>query len=307
MPSTLGDPSEMGLFLLQKTTIIANPKAGSGRAERHAIDLECLLQERGVSATRVVPRTSIEARTVAKDAILAGSECLVVAGGDGSLRNILDIVANSTAALALLPTGRGNDFAKAVCGKITPERMAASIAAGQTIPVDLGSVNGKPFATVAGCGLDAEVGRLTADGSAVAGIGGYLIQALKSIRTFKGYPVRVEVDGKLVSDGDTTLVACANIETYGGGFRIAPGADFADGKLEVCVVKQVGRLEALGLLPRLAIGQHLDHPAVTMMLGSEIHIESTDPLFAMVDGEVADPVPLDVAVQPAALRVVALV
>ena len=289
---------------MQKITIISNRTAGRGRAERRARALEHLLREAGLSPSSHATESADEARGIARSAVAEGCECLVIAGGDGSLRNLLDLIAGTHTALAVLPTGRGNDFSRGVGLASSCARLARSIVEEQTRYVDLGCVNGTLFGTVAGCGLDAEVGRLTAGGSTWGGTAGYLTQALKSIRTFRGFSMRIQVDGIVVHEGDTTLVACANTSTYGGGFRIAPGADPTDGKLDVCVVRRVKRIEALGLLPQLALGNHLGHPSVRFFHASEVRIDSPEPLTTMADGEVIGTVPMKVTVKPQALRVV---
>lgn len=290
---------------MERIHIIANPKAGKGRAVGKAERLAALLTAAGAVAHVDVPGSRQEAVAHAGEAVDAGCDCLVVCGGDGSLAGILDLAARSDTALGVLPAGRGNDFARGLGAGGSCEALVAAVGRGRTRPVDLGAVDGQSFATVVGCGLDAEVGRAAIGGTAVGGMAGYVIEALRHLRTFRGFAMCLEVDGRVVHDGDTTLVACANTSTYGGGFRVAPGADPADGRLDVCVVRGVGRFEAASLLPQLAIGTHVGHPAVSLFAASEVRVTAAEPLVALADGEVAGQVPFTVTVRPGALRVVA--
>ena len=131
----------------------------------------------------------------------------------------------------------------------------------------------------------------------------YLAQALRSIRTFSGYSVRVEADGVLLFEGNASLVACANTTTYGGGFRVSPGADHTDGLLDLVVVEQVGRLEALSLLPLLALGQHAGHPKVSIRHAREVRVSGPESIPSLADGEIVDTFPVQIGVLPKVLRV----
>lgn len=294
----------MGPFLLRQITLISNASAGGGRAGRRARDLANRLVSRELSVDHHPTNSADEARQVVLDAVASSCECLCVAGGDGTIRNVLDLVASTDTPLAVLPSGRGNDFVRAIGGPSSVDRVAQAIQCMAIRRVDLGAVNGSLFATVAGCGLDAEVGRLTEGGSAFGSTAGYLVQAIRSISSFSGYVIRVEVDGRVVWDGDTTLVACANTSTYGGGFMIAPGADPTDGLLDVCVIKRVSRIKALSLLPQLAVGEHTGHPDVTFYQGESVRITSEELLHAVADGDVVGQIPLQITTRASVLDVI---
>jgi len=289
---------------VDRTIIISNRLAGKGKDWRAIERLRDLLLDRGVSVETHVPESAENAREITRVAVSSGIGYVVISGGDGSLQNILDVVAGTDSALAALPAGRGNDFVRGLSMPRSIDGLALSILNRQFRTVDVGCVNNTFFGTIVSCGLDAEVGRLTAGGSAFGGMVGYLIQALKSIRSFEAYPVKVEVDGRVVADGEMTLVACANTPTYGGGFRVAPGASPTDGKLDICIVCRVSRIKALSLLHLMAIGQHPGHPEVTFLSGQEIRIETADPLIALADGEVIGQTPLEISVKRRSLRVV---
>jgi diacylglycerol kinase (ATP) len=289
---------------MQRTVIIPNRVAGRGNAVRASTRLRDLLHAQGGTVEVCEPDSAESARSLVRGAVSEGVGCVVIAGGDGSLQNIFDLVADTDTVLAAIPTGRGNDLVRGLSMPLSCEKLAKSILEERSRRVDLGCVNRKLYGTIACCGLDAEVGRLTAGGSDFGGMTGYLIQALKSIRSFCGYAVRIEVDGRVLADGEMTLVACANTATYGGGLCVAPGADPADGRLDICIVRRVSRFKALGLLPQMAIGEHPGHPEVSFHSGYEIRIETPDPLHALADGEVIGQTPLEVSTKHQVLRVV---
>lgn len=299
-----GSSDDGPLLRMHTTAIISNAQAGRGRALNQSRILQNMLEGDGRAVHLYQPGSSAETRDIAGDVIADGVDCVVIAGGDGSVSDVLDLVAGTESALAVLPQGRGNDFVRGMGLPRSCGDLAQSIVQGQTRFVDLGSANGKLFGTVASVGLDAEVGRLAAKGSSLGGMSGYLVQAFRSLRSFRGYPMRVTVDGDLVADGEMTLVACANTSTYGGGFCVAPGACPEDGRLDVCVARRVSRLQALGLMAQLAVGEHPGHTDISMFSASEVVIESLDPLVGLADGEVVQGMPFVVSLKQDALRLV---
>ena len=101
------------------------------------------------------------------------------------------------------------------------------------------------------------------------------------------------------------MVAFANGPTYGGGLRIAPAADFADGQLDVCFVRQVGKARLLQLMPRVFSGRHVNLPEVEYFKVSSLRLETDVPLDVYADGEFVCRTPVEVSVVPRALRVIA--
>ena len=91
----------------------------------------------------------------------------------------------------------------------------------------------------------------------------------------------------------------------GGGMRIAPDARVDDGLLDVCIVRGVGRLAFARSFPRVFRGAHTTHPAVVMLRGATVRIESGDAPRLLVDGEVMGVAPADFTVEPLAATVMA--
>ena len=289
---------------MPKILIIANPASGNGGAIHRAGKLAHILSKSGCQVDCEAPGSLCESQTLVGEASSNGTDVVVVAGGDGTVCSVLDQLRDTETCLAVLPSGRGNDFVRGVGLPRTVRELAGAILESRTKRIDLGEANGTLFGTVTTCGLDAEVGQLTAGGSSLGGSSGYLLQAVRSIRSFKGYDLMLEVDGVPVFEGEATLVACANTPTYGGGLRVAAGADPTDGRLDVCVVGRVSRLGAFGLLPMLALGQHVSHPVVRTLGGYDIRIHTDGSVPMLVDGEPADASCLDVGVCQGTLRVV---
>ncbi len=100
------------------------------------------------------------------------------------------------------------------------------------------------------------------------------------------------------------LVSVANNASLGGGMRIVPHADLADGILDVFIVHPLSRIGLLRVFPKVFAGEHVDHPAVEFVQASRVRIEADD-IIAYADGERIGPLPIDVEVVPGALSVFA--
>ncbi len=94
----------------------------------------------------------------------------------------------------------------------------------------------------------------------------------------------------------------ANGSHYGGGMKIAPGADPTDGCLDLVVVGDLGRIELLRWLPTVYRGTHLANPKVTARRARTVDIATVEPLPVHLDGECIAASPVRFSVCPRALR-----
>lgn len=284
--------------------MIANPAAGGGRGMRVAERGVAALQQAGQNVDLRPTDRPGQAAELAREALRQGAERLIVCGGDGTLRELLPALAGSGCPLGLLPFGTANDLAR---GLGIPRRFKEAISVlleGQVQTIDLGSLNDRPFCTVATCGFDAEVNHAVSTRQVpFSGTPGYLWAAL---RRFSGYaPPPVHLRGEFGEyRGCPLLVATGNTSSYGGGMKIAPLADPGDGALDVCIVERVSTPTLLRVLPRIFWGGHTTHPAVRVERTTWLDIETEQPQILYADGDFAGTTPARIRVLPAVLDVV---
>ena len=288
-------------------TLIANPAAGGGRARRLAEHGRRRLRQAGVDAALAWTQRRGQARELAAAAVDRGSPVAVVCGGDGTVSEVLPELAGRETRLGLLPAGTCNDLARSLGVPTSPEPALRLLADGRSRPIDLGRCGRRWFATVASFGFDAEVGEAVAAGrSPFPGTAGYLYAALRHLRTYR--PPRVRLRGDFgVREQEVFLAAAANTACYGGGMRICPQADPADGRLDVCLVDgSISRGEVLAMLPRIFRGGHVRSPAVHMLRSSWVEIEPLDGGSATLraDGEHLAETPAVLRASHHALRVI---
>ena len=247
---------------------------------------------------------------------------------------------NACAALAILPAGTGDDFARGLAGgRRAPldawtARLVAHCRSVARDPVDVESVAGsRPSETTrsvdvlwgsadegahrficlngATLGIGAEVaGRVAAQGDALRRLSGearFAWAAVQSLAAWRVVPARVSLDGALWVEGELNLVAVANGPFSGGGMKFAPEASVADGLLDVVTVRGISRAGLVRELARVHSGGHLANPKVKLERGSHVRVETIneeDSLAIEADGDVRGRTPVELRVLHAAMRVV---
>ncbi len=243
-------------------------------------------------------------------ALREGASCVAVAGGDGTVNEAVNGyigVARGGQALAVIPLGSGNDFAK-MLGAGSDWRLACDrIAEGRRRRVDAGRCNGRVFANGIGAGFDAQV---ALEANRMPWLRGNAVYGAALARTlllrYATPQARVVHDGGVI-EGPVTMLAAANGTTYGGAFRIAPQADIADGLLELMVADRLSRAGILGFIPHVLRGTHVGRPGVTLVRSRRINVDFETPLAVHADGEIIarNATRLEIEVLPGALNVAA--
>jgi diacylglycerol kinase (ATP) len=246
---------------------------------------------------------------LAAQAAQRGDDLLAVLGGDGTAHLAAQAVAGTGTALAVLPSGSGNDLAAALGIPADPVQAAARVAealrSGQRRTIDLGRLSsGTCFATVLCTGFDASVNARANAMRWPAGPRRYDLAVLAELAMLRPRPVRVHADGAEV-ELEAILVAVGNGPCYGGGLRICPNATLTDGLLDVIAIAAVSRRRLLRVFPRLRVGGHIDEPEVTVLRGATVCLEGFPGWPVYADGEPQGTLPVTVHCEPGALTVVA--
>jgi diacylglycerol kinase family enzyme len=269
------------------------------------------------------------------------TDAIVLFGGDGTLHRHLPQLVNLHLPVLIVPRGSGNDFARSVNIRSFRQALAAwqrfCEGGANSRTVDLGLItplpNGSPnsarldtpafsfcvpnksyyFACIGGVGLDAEIARRASDFPRwVRSHGGYVLALPRALARFKPRQTTILVSGN--GNGNhfeprysqpTFLAAFANTPVYGGGMRIAPRAEMDDGHLDICVVKKLRKLKLLSLFPTVYFGRHLKIPEVDYFRASRLRIDTERAANVFADGEYVCRTPIEVAVAPKALTVIA--
>lgn len=292
----------------QRVFVILNPAAGRGRARRAWATVEPALRDAGLAFEEVVEERPKLAIGLAADAARAGFDVIAAVGGDGTVHEVANgIMAAAVTpqpALAIIPGGTGNDFARGVGIPKDPLAAGRLLLNGARRRVDIGRVNDRYFVSISGVGFDAEVAaRVNGWPKWIGGTSVYVAAILNMLVAYRCVPTRVTVDGA-EQQLRMFLIAAANTPWYGGGMYMAPDANPDDGALEIIMARDLGKIETLGLLPKVFSGAHLRHRKVTHQSAREVRVESDAPLAIHADGETVGRVPALFRIVPRGLEII---
>jgi len=287
--------------------IVFNPNAGRGRALRDEGHLSAALRHHGLQYVLVRTARGGHARALAADAAQSGRySAVVAAGGDGTINEVVNGLLGSDVALGVVPLGTGNDFCKILDLKPSrPDQAVRRLVEGAALPVDVGVANGRAFINGLGCGLEAQTTVEALRLTRLRGFAVYVLALLRALRSYRAPVMRVRLDGETV-EYPMLAVSAGNGRCVGGGFWITPAAEIDDGRLDVCLIRDMPLHDIVRHLPKLLNGTHVGIPQVRMARVTDLVIESTAPVPVHVDGELlgTDLTRVEVTTLPGALRLI---
>ena len=294
----------------ETVSLFLNPTAGRGRAGRRMSRICEILETAGVAFDLFQSRAIRDLESQVSSLLSAGARRIIVAGGDGSVHEAVNGImqAGANAQLGVIPTGTGNDFAKACSIPLDWELATAQLAnrllaGNEPRRIDVGRMNDRFFANGAGIGFDAKVTRLAQSYRWPIGDLVYLYAIFRC--TVDGIETpRVTISaGDLNWSGPVTLVNISNGAWIGGMFHIAPPASNNDGELNLLIVDPVSRLRITSLIPKLIRGSHMQETEITHVNVKKLSIETSAVMPSHFDGEVGEPgTKFDVEILPGALE-----
>ena len=294
--------------MIDDIAVLANPAAGRGR---HRDLLSAALRVLGTTGRRVrvlEAHSGEQAEQACHEAVAGGAAAVVAVGGDGTVHRALQAVADRPVGFGIVPAGTGNDFAAGTGvppGPAAAEAIAAALRAGRDHRFDLARATladggTRWFGAVLAGGFDALVNERANRMRRPRGPRRYDLAILLELARLRPYAYALELDD--VDHGFTgTLVAVGNCPSYGGGLRILPAADPADGLLDVVVAQPLGLAALARLKPRLRRGTHVTDPRVRTFRAKRVRLKA-DGIVGYADGERVGPLDLTITCVPGAVR-----
>jgi diacylglycerol kinase (ATP) len=286
--------------------IILNPYSGRYTGRQRWPEARSALDAVGFVYDLAMTERPGHARELARDAALAGCSPIVVAGGDGTVGEVVNGLADAAedgrplGPLGILPVGTANDIVDTLG---IPRDLGASaqvLAQGRTRLMDVGEVNGRLFVNNSAIGLEPFVTLIQQRFRRIQGPPRYLLAALRGIAARPRWSMHLEWDSGAYA-GPVTLVAIGNGPRSGGLFYMAPHADPFDGRLTFVYGFRASRRQLLRLLPRTmrpGAGSYVEMEGISEIHTTWLRVYSDSPAPAHADGEVFAP-----AIQELAYRV----
>ena len=284
-------------------TLLVNPSSAGGKALKLLPRVEQALDARRIDF-RVQRTRSLEHGVEQAQLAVEAGEVPVVMSGDGLIGAVGGALAGAGTPMGIVPSGRGNDLARGLGVPDDPEEAVEVLAAGHSRQIDVGEANGRRFLGIVSVGFDSVCNQRANE---VRIIRSNLVYVYSVLRTLVGWkPARFTIR---VGEERTRIsgysVSVANNSTFGGGMRIAPGAELDDGLFDVITIGELSRLRFVGNLPKVFKGTHVDEDEVHVFRAPRMELSASRPFPVYADGEYLTDLPVSLRLLPRALSVLA--
>ncbi len=289
-----------------RTCVIFNPQSGTASSPEALAEALAPL-----GAVTLQPTSAgAHARELALAAIKDGCDLVIAAGGDGTINEVVNGLAQlpGRARLGILPLGTGNDFARSIAMPTELDAAVAALVAGRTEQLDLIKVDSEQvcwFINVSAGGFSGLVDeKLTDELKSTWGPFAYLLAAAGALPELIGYEMTVQFDDEEPQQISAYNVVVANGRFVAGGLPVAPHAILNDGLAEVVIVPVLPATKIGLLAPQLFLGKHINSDALIVRQVRRFTVDSKPGMWFNVDGELVGNEPARFEVVPRALGVI---
>lgn len=291
--------------------MIVNPRAGLGLGQPNISQAVDILREAGWQLDVVITQAAGHALALSAEAVDQGREVVIACGGDGTINEVIQPLVGSETALAVIPKGTVNAFAREFGLPREPTAAARLLGSGGARALDVGRAvshansraNGRYFLLWTGVGFDAEVVRRAAlHGHLRMGLLPYVASTVEATLTFEGAEAEIEIDGDVMRQKLLAAIV-SNVRGY-AIFPLSPSALPDDGSLDLHLFAGSGLATKLRLLTSFLLGRHENSPGFTHRRMRTATFRTHAPLPFHVDGELAGMTPVSCEVVPRALKVI---
>jgi diacylglycerol kinase (ATP) len=300
--------------------LVMNPASAGGRTRRNWPAIAAALRSAGVTFDLHRTAAAGDATGAVRAALGNGYRTIVVVGGDGTLNEVVNgffdpegVAIGGEAMLAMLPSGTGGDFRRAAGIPAALGAAARLIASGSRRRIDAGRVDfadgqRRFFINIADCGMGGEVvARVNRSAHKAGGARGsamFLATSLSTLLRYESRITTVDIDATRI-ERDVRSVVVANGQYFGGGMRVAPGAELDDGRFDVVIIAETGRFRALTGIPSLYRGRHVARREVEVHHARMVRVSCDGaPMLFDVEGEQVGSTPATLTCIPGAINLV---
>jgi YegS/Rv2252/BmrU family lipid kinase len=291
--------------LRARVRLILNPAAGQSYRVADLDETLGFLVRHGWEVSLWETRQPREAMDLARRAAAEGIDLVIAVGGDGTVNEVVNGLAGTPTALAVLPFGSGNVWAREQGLPLEPAEAARVLVQGQIRSVDVGLAGKRYFLLMAGVGFDAAVVHaLSEEGRQPLWPFGTILKGFSLALNFTGKETVITLDDQRQVTGETLLVVIGNTRLYGGLVQITTHASMDDGLLDICVFRGKGGFSQLSQYALATVLQLQERTSgVDYYRAREVTITSETPLYVQADGEPIGTTPMTFRNIPRALRV----
>lgn len=280
-----------------KIKVLLNPYSNRWNSQKRWPEAEATLQSAGLEYDLSVSEHTDHLEDLAAEAVRAGFSTLIVAGGDGSIGEVVNGAARGwngraafPATMGILPLGTANDLGDNIGIPRDFSTVARMIAQGKTRQIDLGKCNERFFLNNSAAGLEPYVTTKQEKIRWISGVPRYLVAAVQGIMDKPAWNVKMEWDGGSY-EGPLSLISVGNGQRTGGVFFMTPHADPFDGKLTFMYGYRATRLSMFQVLPKAmkpGVGNMVELDDIYEIHCTQLKFTLDRPSPAHTDGELFD-------------------
>ena len=279
-------------------TVLVNPFSGSSKALKILPDIEALLKQDKIKYVVKHTKNTGDAFDFAKEAVKSAHDAIIVAGGDGTMSEVVHGVVGSAVAIIFAPCGTGNDFVKCMHIPVEPIAAIKKQLSSPLRRLDYATVNGRAFLNVCGAGFDVEVLRhLEGYREKMSGMKAYLFALKDALKDYKPLDVMISIDDEPFERKKLCILSVGNGKFIGGGMKAVPDAVPYDGLLNIVMIKTLRKWMIPFLLPLFISGKHTGLSITTTKTCKRVRIQM-DNMTMQLDGELMDTNNADIAIVP---------
>jgi diacylglycerol kinase (ATP) len=294
---------------MHSATVIVNPISPNLPSRRHLREAASWLHSQGWHADWALTRSPGDATGMAARAAQQGRSLVIVCGGDGTINEALNGLVGSQTALAVIPAGTANVWAKEVGIPRQPLAALEVAIRGQAKRIDLGRActpseeAGRYFLLMAGLGLDGRIAAsLPANLKRYLGAAAYAVTSVRESLRYRAQRLKLTIDDERL-ETRLLMMVVGNTRGYAGITQVTSRAYADDGLLDVCIFQGRHTLDIILHTLRVAAQAHLRAGSVLYRRARRLEVHSETPLPVQLDGDVDPGYPTIFEVAPAALTV----
>lgn len=284
--------------MIKRARLIYNPTSGREEMRKRLPDVLQRLEHHGFETSTHATIGAGDASIAAAEASRRGFDCIIAAGGDGTLNEVVSGLAalEHRPPIGVLPLGTTNDLARALGIPRAWDAAVDLIAEGYVKQIDIGRLNQRYFMNIAGGGSLTELTyEVPIKMKTMLGQLAYYMKGFEKLPRFR--PIKMKITSEEVQIEDEMMIfLIANSNSVAGFERLAPHALIDDGYMDAFFLKRCTLPDFIRLASLVVRGERVQDPLLVQFRTKRLQIESPDYVQLNLDGEFGGTLPCDIQV-----------
>lgn len=295
----------MVIKVIKRARLIYNPSSGREEIKKRLADILQRLEQGGIETSCHATTGENDAKLAAMEAIERKFDMIIAAGGDGTLNEVINGMANQSyrPPLGIIPAGTTNDFARAL-GIPRQWEAACDIIIGQHVQaIDIGQANEQYFINIAGGGSITELTyEVPSKLKTMLGQLAYYMKGLEKLPYIRPISLKVMSEAQQFS-GQAMIFLVANSNSVAGFEKLAPEASISDGLFDVFILKKCNLADLVRVVTAASRGELVHDPHIIYFKASQLTITSDDYVQMNLDGEFGGTLPCEISILPSHIHI----